>query len=720
MSDLQEQQQENIPANSEIFSEKKVKVLRALIGAFIAELDETEQLIFLNSDGKAITSKPELLEELGKFDLSKSDDFLVKIQNRLKSLPADKIQQLNSNLKLLSNGVTAYPLTGAAKPFYELSRKQREAVLLKWSTSSQGFSRKLFTSFSKMICGSFWSGAYHFYPAIGYPGVDPELNGPKYKNKDFPRFEFLNPPEEHEAELQFDVIVIGSGAGGSVVAAELSKTGQKVLVIEKGKYYHQSELSLDQQDSQKLFEGNGGLLSEDGSLNVAAGSTFGGGTTVNWSGSLRPQHFIREEWSRKGLPFFLSDEYSKCLNIVTARMGVTEENIIHNGSNKVLIDGCKKLGFDVETIPQNSAAYPHQCGWCCFGCRYGEKQGALMTFLRDAKDNGAKFIQNCYVEKVIINNGKAVGVSAKIDGHEFTIHAQKIIVSAGSLNSPAILIRSGLKNKNIGKNLHVHPVTFIYGVFDKEIKSYSGTLMTSLSKVVENLDGQYHGAKIEGMATHPALLSLICPWKSSLQHKTMMTQLNHIAPLTILVRDKDSGRIAVDNEGKLRVHYTISPHDAKSMVAGIIAGLKILVAAGAKRIATGQAGIEEFVTAKEDPSNDPKFLKYLEKVAKVGVAPNQTFMTTGHQMGTCQMGSSPSSSVVDSNGESWEIKNLYVADASIFPSASGVDPMVTNMSLAYSVAKGIIYKDTPKAIPRAVHTKRRTLSMRIQSRNFSL
>ncbi|CAG8597834.1 13511_t:CDS:2 [Ambispora gerdemannii] len=703
-----------------IFSEKKLRVLRALIGTFIAELEGSEQNILMKSDAKVVTSHAKHVEALGKYDLSNVEDFIDKFQDLLtKHVPDDKIQQIKFALKLLSNGVTAYPLTGYTKPFYELNRKQREAVLLKWSASSQGFQRKIFRSFYLLICFKFWSSPYDFYPAIGYPGPDPKAKGGRFTNKEFPKFEFLDPPTSKDMELTFDVIIVGSGAGGSVAAAELSKMGNSVLVIEKGKYYHQRDLTLEQADAtEKLYENAGMVSSEDGSLYILAGSTFGGGTTVSWSASLRVK-----EWAREGLGYFLTEDYRRSLNVIIARMGVTDENIIHNVSNKTLMEGCKKLGIHVETVPQNSAARPHECGWCTFGCKYGEKQGSLMTFLKDAQDNGAKFLQDCFVEEVLVESGKATGVLARVGGddHQFIIRANKVIVAGGAIHSPALLLRSGLKNKNIGKNLYTHPAVLLYGIFNKDVKAYNGTILTTISNVVENVDGDNYGAKIEVPALHPTTIPYAFPWKSSLQHKILMTQLNHMVALVVIARDKDSGRVVTDSNGRPRIHYTVSQHDGKSITAGLIAGLKILVAAGAKKVGTGQAGVDEFVTAKEDPLNDPKFLQYLKKVSKVGCIPNQAYLASAHQMGTCRMGVDSGTSVVDQNGECWETKNLYVADASLCPSAVGVNPMVTTMSFGYSVAKAIINKDNPKATTRTYtnQQQRRTMSMRITSKYFA-
>ncbi|CAG8573285.1 6782_t:CDS:2, partial [Racocetra fulgida] len=421
-----------------------------------------------------------------------------------------------------------------------------------------------------------------------------------------------------------------------VVSALLAKAGYSVLVVEKGKHYHQNDLSLKQAESfDNLYE-NGGLT------------------------------------------YFLSDDFNKSIEAVEKRMGVCSDAIIHNESNKILIEGCKRLGYHYKDIPQNTAGSHHQCGWCTFGCKYGEKQGSLMTWLKDARDAGAKFIDDCYVETILIENRKAVGIRAIVNGNRaLVVHSKKVIVSCGAIHSPVLLKRSGLRNTNIGKNLYLHPLTMVSGFFpDREVIPYSGSIMTSVSEVVENIDGDYYGSKIEVATFHPLYLVAFLPWKSALNHKQRMLQINHLVPFLIISRDKDPGRIAIDSCGRPRIHYSISNHDSKSVIEGMIAGINILVAAGAKTVMTGQLAIEEFEPAEKDPFNDPRYKQYIENIRKIGVEDSASSIGSAHQMGTCKMGINPKTSVVNPKGKVWGVDNLYVADASVLPTSTGVNPMV--------------------------------------------
>lgn len=184
--------------------------------------------------------------------------------------------------------------------------------------------------------------------------------------------------------LETDVVVVGSGCGGGLVAGELAQQGFNVLVLEKGSFYQPETLvNMDEADiSASLFESKGALMAEDLGVTVLAGSTWGGGSTVNWSASLRPPAAVREEWaSRFDMPYFLSRDYQHALDVVCEKIGVSTSAIEHNTPNSLLIQGCQKLGYPFADIPQNTANKPHKCGWCHAGCPNQTKQSSTVTWV---------------------------------------------------------------------------------------------------------------------------------------------------------------------------------------------------------------------------------------------------------------------------------------------------------------------------------------------------
>lgn len=291
---------------------------------------------------------------------------------------------------------------------------------------------------------------------------------------------------------------------------------------------------------------------------------------VNWSASLRPQHFIREQWAKNhGLPYFLSKEYADSIEAVCERMGVSDEHFKHNKANQLLIAGSKKLGYPIATIPQNTGGHAHACGHCGFGCVYSEKQSGPVTWLRDAAEAGAKFMIETQVEQLLFAANPTSPLPTRSNLDDYTPSSKRkycigalvknrrgqlalvrareaVIVSAGTINSPAILMRSGLKNPRIGRNLRLHPVTPTTGYYDEPIETWNGAIMTAVSNVQENWDGSHHGVKLEVVMAMPgAQASAFVGWKSSKEHKKTMAQWRNQMTLIAIARDRgcESGPI---------------------------------------------------------------------------------------------------------------------------------------------------------------------------------
>ncbi|KAI8089029.1 uncharacterized protein BX664DRAFT_331992 [Halteromyces radiatus] len=621
-----------------------------------------------------------------------------------RSLTKDKQKGFLRLLSLLSHSTGMAFLTQGRclTPFAHMARSDREKIIIHWQQSRFHFFRSLYISLASLT----WANTYArpeasttLHRAIGYPTFDPMRSLPDYQPvRHHPRLPMVSSPNELPDD-GFDVIVIGSGAGGGVVAAQVALAGYSVLVIEKGPYYHESEFVLQEgMAAQRNMERGGSFLSEDGTMAFMAGSLIGGGTSINYSASLQLPHYVRSEWAKLGLPYFISKEFVNNNTRVCERIGVTTQGIKLHGSNQVLMKGCEKLGYHAELIPQNSGGHPHECHWCSTGCRDGIKNGSMNTWLRDVVANGGKIMNKTTVRRVMIDDrtGKATGVviAHHDDDSERIIHAKKVVVSGSSLHSPGILLRSGLKNKHIGEHLHVHSCIATFGYFEHVIDTHKGTMMTAYSDVVANTpENDHYGAKIEGVSHHVGMVANANPWHGSLDHKRAMLRWRYSTSLLTVVREKDSyGKVFYDgvHHDQVKVNYKMSKHDRRSTVAGIVASANILVAAGAREIRTMQHVVPPFIFAEdEEVSPDhPRFIRWLKEQVIPAGAP--AIVSNPHQMGTCRMGPSPRVSVVKPTGETWEVNGLYVADASVFPTGSGVNPMITIMSTCLHIADQLL------------------------------
>lgn len=302
----------------------------------------------------------------------------------------------------------------------------------------------------------------------------------------------------------------GSGAGGSVAAAVLAKAGYSVLVIEKGSYIQQHKITQLEADAlDTMYERHGLLTTSDGQLMVLAGSTLGGGTTINWSCCIETPEHVRAEWVHEhGLTQFEPNgEFDASMEHVLRRIEARKDHIALNGMNSKLEKGLKAMGVKYEYTKQNlKDCGVASAGYICFGDRTGNKNGALSTFLVDAAKSGAKIITNARANRIFYDDvydgkssRKAVGVSVSVDDRVFNVKAKRCVISAaGSLHSPCFLLRSGLTNPHIGQHLHLHPVVGASGEFSDPIEGYLQAPMTIACKdfcMGPKLDG--YGAFIE-------------------------------------------------------------------------------------------------------------------------------------------------------------------------------------------------------------------------------
>ncbi|KAI8890250.1 hypothetical protein K501DRAFT_266167 [Backusella circina FSU 941] len=310
----------------------------------------------------------------------------------------------------------------------------------------------------------------------------------------------------------------------------------------------------------------------------------------------------------------------------------------------------------------------------------------MNSWLRDAYAHNAKFMEKTKVDHVIIEDGRVQGV--EIMAHydrKMTIRADKVVVSGGSLQSPGVLLRSGLTNKNIGKNLKLHPCSITLGFFDKSITTSEGSIMTAISDVAENEDNEGYGAKLEVPLVHPGCFSSVLPWRGAAHHKDLMARYDTCSPILILSRDKDSNcSVRYNEHNDFIIDFELSPHDRQSIMAGIKRSLFVLAAAGARELHTGQFSVEPFVFNGDEESSveNTRFLEWIDQVEKTGLSREKAGFFGAHQMSSNRMGVSSKTSVTKPTGETWEVKNLYVADASILPTATGVNPMVTTEAVS--------------------------------------
>jgi len=268
------------------------------------------------------------------------------------------------------------------------------------------------------------------------------------------------------------------------------------------------------------------------------------------------------------------------------------------------------------------------------------------------------------------------------NGFALTVRAKAVVLAAGSIHSPALLLRSGVSLPALGRHLALHPATAVFGEMEEEVRPWTGTVQAHYSDQFADLHEGY-GFKFETAPVHPSFQALAAPWTSAQQFRDWMGRLPRTALTGILLRDRYGGRVRVDREGNPIVDYRLSRYDRRHLRRAISAAAELMEAAGARDIWLPLAQPVSYRPGKNARED------WLKRVDRAGWGPNQLLLVTFHQMASCRMGASRKTSVVDAENRVWGIRNLYVADASTFPSASGVNPMLTVMAIAHRAA-GVI------------------------------
>src|SRR5713101_7301030 len=352
--------------------------------------------------------------------------------------------QFRQLLGLLSNAAAGMTLAGSPRPFKTLPQEKREKYLTAMANSPLGQLRQGYQAIKRLA-------TFINFSVPNPEGVNPNWEALDYTAPAPPPTDAPQPIKPlgitEDTTLEADAVIIGSGAGGGVVAGELAMAGKSVIVLEKGGYNNESNFTLQEaQATPELYLKRGTLTTKDLGVIVLAGSTLGGGTVVNWMTSFRTPREILEEWAHdSGLSDLTEMTLQTSFEAVEQRISVSTVGS-HNKQNQLLVDGCNALGYQANVLRNNAIGCEQRCGSCGFGCRYGCKQSTMKTYLQDAYDHGARIIVRCSADTVLLENGRVTGVKATVTDeetgktHNLTVHAKTVIIAAGAIHSPAVLL----------------------------------------------------------------------------------------------------------------------------------------------------------------------------------------------------------------------------------------------------------------------------------------
>ena len=524
------------------------------------------------------------------------------------------------------------------------------------------------------------------------------------------RYEIIN--QDIIENDNVDVCIIGSGAAGAVLAKELVEAGRKVVLLERGGYYEGRDMNQRDADMMPLLWRNGGFNFDDSlRIAIAQGCCLGGSTIINDAVCFDTPPRVREEWRTLGVNFS-DEEWSHHLKRVNTILNVTEvANYELNRNNLMLKEGAEKLGLRDHRKNHRNCVNCMQCGFCHLGCHYETKQNVLVTYIHEAlkkPDSMVHIYCNCYVSKIVYNNGTASGIEGDfidIDGkktYRIRVNSKIVIISAGAIASTKLLIANRISQNTAGVGLCLHPGIQVLGDFNYEIKGNQGIPMAytvhdfGVTRKTDQTRKDYNfeneGEFLLESIFLPLLQFSIAISASGIgQHRTLIERFNNYSMAGIVVRDGNIGRVALTTTGRASVTYELTEKELKVIAKGTEVLAKMWFRLGARKVVIPHRSLS-VIEKEEDIPN---------LTSKVLYDPKNLLLGSAHPQSGNRIGINPADSVVDSDCRVHGFRNLFVCDASVFPTSVGVNPQVTVMAIASIVAGRLIkdWNDKYAAIP---------------------
>jgi len=501
---------------------------------------------------------------------------------------------------------------------------------------------------------------------------------------------------EKNLVLQTEVLIIGTGAGGGVSAEILSNSGKQVIMVEEGSFNIASDFVLHEREAYKnLYKENSARRTKDNAIGILQGHTVGGSTTVNWCSSFRTPDNTLAHWEKfYGLQEVSNKQLDPWFEKMEKRLNIAPWALPLNGNNSTLEHGLEALGLSAKIIARNVKGCAN-LGYCGQGCPLNAKQSMLVTTIPSAIRNGAQLTSRVKAERLLIRNGRVTG--AKLipsdqtgrpkDNITITVNAERTIVSAGAIGSPALLLRSNAPDpyKRLGSHTCLHPTSMVFSVMPNSVNAYEGAPQSVYcDDFLWREDESKIGYMLEAIPLHPVALAAMLPPHGT-KHSELMRKFPHLQATASLIRDgfhaqSVGGRVAIDKYGNAILDYPLNDYIWEGIRDSMLRMTEIAFAAGAVRV----------LPAHSDASlySDLKTAK--AEIMKLSMQEISVGLSSAHVMGGCNMGADARLSVVDESGAHHQLENLWVLDGSIFPTSIGANPQLSIYGLIAKLATKLL------------------------------
>lgn len=493
-----------------------------------------------------------------------------------------------------------------------------------------------------------------------------------------------------DLDLRPDICIVGSGAGGSVLAARLCAMGLSVVVIEEGGYHARPDFDLVEATTYpRLYQDRGTRGTADLAITILQGRTAGGGTTINWTTCFRTPERILDLWARRhGVEGLDSASLAPHFEAIEQRLGIAAwPESRANPNNRALLDGCRALGWEAAPLRRN-VRHCYDSGACGLGCPTGAKQDMVRTYLQDALDEGLHLVVDTRVDRIDHEGGRVRSVEGRVldrrtgtpTGTGVVVRPKLCVLSGGAINTPALLLRSGIDvDGQVGRRTFLHPVVAVAGLYPHRVEAWSGAPQSIGSHHHQDRGADRIGFFLETPPLHPMLGALAFGGYGEAQADAMR-HLPHTGAMIALAIDgvldgDEGGRVSLRQDGRVRVDYPISPALRETFRAAHRALAEVTLAAGATAVRTLHLRAVEVRSPVE-----------LDLLDGVNYGAHEHAIFTAHQMGGCAMAGRGFDGVVGADHRVRGFENLFVVDGSVLPTSLGVNPSETIYALAHRAA----------------------------------
>jgi len=481
-------------------------------------------------------------------------------------------------------------------------------------------------------------------------------------------------------EIEADVVVVGSGAGGAVTAMELAQRGLAVVLLEEGGYYHRSDFTGRPLDMQMLLYRLQGYQASVGNVTVfcPTGRTVGGSTTVNSGTCMRaPERWLRRWRERYGLreltPEVMNELYGRVESVLEVQEAEPE---VLGGNARVVARGADALGYSHGPLRRNAPGCDGQ-GYCAMGCPQDAKRSTNISYVPEALKSNAFLFTGIEVSRVLTKKGRAVGVEGRSlakPHHRLKVNARAVVLACGTFHTPTLLQRNRLANRSgqVGRNLTIHPCGYVGALFDEEIDGWNAIPQGYCIDHFQSEDLQFEGAFMP-----PDMMTVVFdPVGPDLT--AMVEGYRHLSLFGFIIAETSRGRVRRVAGNVPLIQYSMNEYDWDRVRNAFEILCEVYFAAGARKLYLPVNGF----SVLRDRAD-------LDRFRAARLRPNDADFSAFHPLGTCRMGSSPENSVVGPSLETWDVRDLYITDGSVVPSPLAANPQLTIMALATHAAKHI-------------------------------